>query len=228
MARKDSKLQLDALEVLQQHDHELTGARLVLAKSDTAYFIAWVAPWQKTVKDFIRFDALDLAEEAFTAKAANKPPRTSALTRDFQVSAVYAWEEKYIHPSAMNIKPEQMERVIKRVAQDFNIDKPSLKYSKPHAHRGYIVSSYMPDNHAIEMQHRKLSYVLHEAAHAIDTRAGNEWTDHGPSFVRILIRLADKYQFWHSAEELEQSAKDAGILVAPDHAVPKLPASPKP
>jgi hypothetical protein len=128
----------------------------------------------------------------------------------------------------MNIKPEQMERVIKRISEDFNMDKPSVAYRKPHQHSAYIVSSYTPDEHAIQMQHRKLSYVLHEVAHAIDTRMGNEWADHGPSFVRILIRLADKYQFWHSAEELEKSAKKAGIAVAPDHAVPKLPGPPKP
>jgi hypothetical protein len=232
MARNDKahppKLKLDGLEILARHDHEFSGARLILARTAqgeeaSAFIAAWAAPWQKTIADYRSFANEAEARAAFDEMRKEKPPATPSLTRDFQRSAVYAWEERHIDPTNMPMTPEQMERVIQRISRDFAIDVPKFKYREPRSRDG-AVSSYQPGAHAIEMQHKKLSYVLHEAAHAIDIAGnGNVWAHHGPSFVRTLIRLADTYQFWHSAEELEQSARAAGIKIAPDSAVPKLP-----
>jgi hypothetical protein len=229
MARNNTRLELAKLDVLERRDHAFSGARLVLAcekANASSYIVAWIAPWQKTISEFEKFDTADAAEAAFRAASLQNPPVTPSLTRDFQVSKVYAWEEKYIDKASVSIKPEQMERVIARIAKDFNMAAPKFKFREPRA--GGATSSYAKDDHAIEMQHKKLSTVIHELAHAIDMGVnGNVWAHHGPSFVRTLIMLADQYQFWHSPQELEDAAKKMGIAVAPESAVPKLP-PPKP
>jgi hypothetical protein len=77
------------------------------------------------------------------------------------------------------------------------------------------------------MKHKELSAVIHEIAHAIDMQNnGNKWGSHGPSFVRTLITLAARYQYWHAPEALEEKARAMGIAIAPPHVVRTAPASP--
>jgi hypothetical protein len=223
------KLRLGEFKPLAQFDHVFSGARLILARkahkdgAAPSYIVAWVAPWQKSITEYDVFASAADARAAFAERKTKQPPATPSLTRDFQVSRVYKWEEENIDSTSVKITPEQMRRVVTRIAQDFNMAAPKLTHREPRA-RKYITSHYHIDEHSIEMQHKNLSAVLHELAHAIDISVnGNKWAHHGPSFVRTLIRLADKYQFWHDPQELEESAKAAGILVAPESAVPGLP-----
>jgi hypothetical protein len=74
------------------------------------------------------------------------------------------------------------------------------------------------------MGHKSLSAVIHELAHAIDMEVnGNIWSHHGPSFVRTLITLAARYQYWHDEDALEEKARAAGIAIAPKNMMKPIP-----
>ncbi len=226
------------LESLEELVHPVTGATLYLAKTrrpvrfnkaetyDPCYIVGWAAPGKKTIHITCYYSEKAEAKAGFKDEKQAGPPQIPTIMRDFQVAQVYAWERRMIDKhSPGNLSLEQMERVVKRISDDFNMVAPHIDYRHPHPHqRKNAASFYMEDPHEITMKHRKLSFVIHEVAHAIDAHInGNKWAAHGPSFVRTLIRLAERYQFWHDAGDLEKTAKDAGILVAPDDALPPIP-----
>lgn len=231
------KIHLDKdINVLDEYRHELSGARLVLAetkkphrdKSGTerspCYVLAWVAPWQKTLRSYILFYSKGAAEKTFRKSSKKAPPGNSQLCRDWQVSKVYDWEEEFIDKGSPELTPKQMERVVRRISSDFNMVAPKIKYKEPGPEDEDQISFYYEHLHSILMQHNKLSAVIHEVAHAIDMKLnGNSWAHHGPSFVRTLIYLAARYQYWHSPRQLEKQAEKAGIMITPRRALPNLP-----
>jgi hypothetical protein len=231
------KLNLDRdLEFHETHRHEISGARLYLTQTkapftdesgrhyNRCYVVFWAAPWQKNMKDYEIFSTKKAAKKEFNYEKRKGPPLTPSLQRDFQVSKVYRWEGDTLDKNSMNLSPEQMQRVVKKISEDFNMVAPKIKYKTPKSSQQNPASYYYTHLNKILMRHKKLSYVIHEVAHAVDHQVnGNKWVDHGPSFVRTLIRLAEKYQYWHCPEELEKSAKKAGILVAPEDSLPNLP-----
>jgi hypothetical protein len=222
------------IHCLKTFEHGVSGAKLYLAEpfSDikdnkgkirkNSYVVLWAAPWQKNVRDYEVYSSKEKAQDAFNKHKKKGPPLTSALQRDFQVSKVYGWEAETLHKRSPKLTPEQMHQVVKKISNDFNIVAPKVRYKKPNPNHEYPASYYHLNQ--ILMQHKELSFVIHEVAHAIDHKLNkNEWSDHGPSFVRTLIRLAERYQYWHNPKELEESATRAGIKIAPDKSLPKLP-----
>jgi len=230
------KIHLDKdISVLDEYRHELSGARLVFAetkkphrdKSGTeyspCYVLAWIAPWQKTLHSYTLFHSKRAAAKAFRKSRKKAPPETPQLRRDWQVSKVYRWEEDFIDKGSPQLTPKQMERVVRRISDDFNMVAPKIKYKAPGPKAEDQVSLYYDHLHSILMRHNKLSVVIHEVAHAIDMKLnGNNWAHHGPSFVRTLIYLAARYQYWHSPRKLEREAEKAGIMITPHRALPNL------
>lgn len=218
------------LEILSRHYHPISGATLKLAALNgrcrakypnaKPYIVFWAAPWQKTVKDYKSFPTLIGAQRCFNRLKQLPPPVTPALLRDFQREKVYEWERKLIdRHSPNNMTEEHMARIVQRISDDFNMKAPAINYdrSKP-------VSYYYPGKHAICMATSKLTHITHEAGHGVDAKInGNKWSDHGPSFVRTIIRLADRYQVWQDPVKLEEEARAMGILVADDADLPPLP-----
>jgi hypothetical protein len=139
------------------------------------------------------------------------------LCRDWQREKVYAWERDAIDKSSPRLPPAQMENVIRRISRDFNLAAaPTMDYAAPDEEKG-AYSFYLPSHDHIHMGHDELSAVIHEMAHAIDEKInGNSWAGHGPSYVRTLLMLAARYQYWLDPEALERSAKAAGLAIAPD------------
>lgn len=216
------------LEIVQSHTHTLSGAKLILGrkKDDGRFVLGWIAPWQKIIKDYALIDNEAVALQRFKNRAARKPPATPALRRDFQLAKVYEWERKFIdRHSPSNMTEDQMARIVQKVSGDFNMRAPRLEYEKKGQ---YSTSLYHPTPHKISMSVAKLTWVLHETGHSVDMRVngnvnGQKWSHHGPSFVRTIIRLADRYQVWQDPVKLEEEAIKMGILVTPEEDLPPLP-----
>lgn len=203
-------------------EHALSGATLILAQTEGGPFIiGWAAPWQRHITVYHTRTDEKSALRLYKSMARLDPPDTPSLCRDWQRNAVYAWEESTLDKTDTRLKPAEMQQVIRRISSDFNLAAaPTLSYEKPAAAVKNPGSYYAPHNRHISMGNRKLSHVLHEAAHALDMQEnGNVWAAHGPSFVRTLLMLAEKYQPWHDPHELEKSARAAGLLIAPRSAM---------
>jgi hypothetical protein len=209
------------LEIVAADIHEISGATLVLAYKNGAYGIGWAAPWQRRISAYHTRPDEKSARRLFEDMYENNPPATPSLCRDWQRNAVYAWEESTLDRTDTRMKPAEMEQVIRRIASDFNLAAaPTIEYRKPAGNAKNPASYYEHEREHIRMANRKLSHILHEAAHAIDMQKnGNVWAGHGPSFVRTLITLAERYQPWHDPAHLEKTARQAGLAVAPKSAM---------
>lgn len=221
------------LDILAERLHPVSGARLKLAALNDrcrgahpgakSYVVFWAAPWQKTIRQYKAFPTLIGAKRCFSALANVPPPVSPALRHDFQRAKVYAWEWKFIHNhSPSNMGETQLTRIIQRISDDFNMQAPSVNILRKTHPRTY--SAYFPQNHAIDLVSRRFTHAVHEAGHGVDMIINeNQWSDHGPSFVRTIIRLADRYQIWQDPVELEEEARKMGILIADDGDLPPLP-----
>ena len=172
------------------------------------------------------FQEEDIARGLFNKRGKENPPETPSLQRDWQQSKEYRWEYEALYKSSPRISIEQMERVVRRISDDFNIAAPTIRYRKPHPTHKNPSSSYDSDLDKILMKHKEMSFVIHELAHAIDEKInGNKWSAHSPSFVRTVIHLAERYQFWHDPKVLEAKAIELGLQIAPESSLPALPPS---
>lgn len=215
-------VRLSAHSIVKQYDHELTGARLLLLEAGAQgrtrrYIVGWAGDWQRTMRTYRAYPSLDKARVYFNRKARQDPPYTSALCRDWQRNKVYRWEEDTLDKAELALDAGQMRNVIRRISTDFNLAaQPTLKLKNKEENYSY----YDGLKNEIGMGHRSLSALLHELAHAIDMQMNqNFWAGHGPSFMRTLIMLAAHYQYWQDEQELEDSARKAGIKIAPRDAV---------
>lgn len=221
-------LRIDGRAVIAQHEHAPSGARLILARAKTAdgtpcYAVGWAACWQKNMRAYRTYPNPGKARVYFNRTRHKDPPQNSALCRDWQRNKVYGWEEDTLDKTTLTLDETQMKNVIRKISADFNLAaQPALRLSG--AARDY--SYYDAALDEIGMGHRTLSALLHELAHAIDMRAnGNRWAGHGPGFMRTLITLAAQYQYWQDEKDLEDSARKAGLKIAPraTAASPRLP-----
>lgn len=226
-AKKPVRRRIDSLTIFARTTHAVSGARLYLArdKGDGAYIVAWAAPWQRSITDYHKVEKLAAARALYDVMVKEDPPTTPALCRDWQRNRLYAWEEDAIDAASPDIHPALMQNIADRIARDFNLAAaPTVTYRAPRK-GDKPISYFFPGDNSIRMTHKQISAVIHEMAHAVDEKLyGNQWAAHGPSFVRTLIMLAEKYQFWLDPEKLEQSAKDAGLAVAPRNTARRGPA----
>lgn len=218
----------------RQRRHGISGARLIMGEFNKAstgakaagakndYVVAWVAPWQKNIRTYMTLKDREYAQLAFKLCAGRKPPPIPELRRDYQRRAVYKWEARAIDPYCPDsLTVSQMERVIKKVSDDYNLPPPALVFNElpeeVQEDELYIYENrYYEHDHEIYIEANTLSFLLHELAHMVDVKINrNHWADHGPSFVRTLITLAGRYQYWLDESELADSAREAGLYVAP-------------
>lgn len=223
-----ARRRLDSLHLFARTTHAVSGARLLLARdrTDGTYIVAWVAPWQRSITDYKKTDRLGEARALYHVMALQDPPVTPTLTRDWQRNRLYAWEEEAIDKASPDIAPALMQNIADRISRDFNLHAaPTVTHRDPRKGDAPI-SYYYSNRNSIRMTHRQISAVIHEMAHAVDEQIyGNKWSAHGPSFVRTLIMLAERYQFWLDPEKLETSAKEAGLAIAPRNTAQRGPAA---
>lgn len=220
------------LEILADHRHEISGAQLVLARlknsKEERFVTAWIAPWQRTVRDFVIHDGEAVASADFDLKAQADPPVTPDLKRDWQKNAVYGWEGKTIRRHDSPLSRDHLQKIVERVANEFNlVSAPTINARSKHMQ--WLADYDDKKNHIrIHNGQWRLSFVLHELAHAVDTKINNNrWADHSPSFMRTLLMVVEKYKYWHNIAELEQTANKAGIMIAPVTALPNLRSAPE-
>jgi hypothetical protein len=215
--------------VMQSREHAMTGSRLVLARivepRSIGWTACWIAPWQRTLPRTARSMSERAAREAFEKLAASPPPVAPHLRQDWQREKFYQWESHFLKGSA-TLDLAQMKRVVRRISKDFNMVAPSIHLSKAKPGSNTL-GYYVAESHHVEMHVRSLHYVLHELAHAVDSKVnGNNLADHGPSFVRTMMTIIAHYTF-QSQREMDKKAKEIGLFVAPKDAVPaarvKLP-----
>lgn len=232
------------LEILRHAGHAPSGARLILAHVDDyakldprpkhPFVLAWVAGWQKTIRDYQTFSVKDRALESFNRMSRKNLPKTPDLARDFQRSAVYGWEAEHINKSNKNryMSRTAIEALVLSVSREFGIEPPKVVFAqgkdlkrmkKKQTYAIYYPRDYKTRSHEILLRDRRISTVLHELAHAVNDEVNNDvLVGHSPAFIRTLLRLAEKHQPWVDHRKAEQGAFKAGLLVAPVEGLPCL------
>jgi|GEM_PF-5705621 len=230
-SQKGHKLHLNKnLTILDSYRHELSGARLILAcneeHDESLFIIAWVAPWQKTIKNYNSFKSELAALTAFSRDKATQPPITTEIARDWQHSKVSNWEQKFVDKNDAKLSIQQIENVIRLISKDFNLPHEiKLQHSK---NLKANIATYDHKIRTITFGNiSRLGDILHEMSHCIDAdingnNQGN-WSDHGPSFMRTYLVLLDKYKHWDTLKYLENSARKAGVRIAAASSLPHLP-----
>ena len=115
---------------------------------------------------------------------------------------VYDWESEYLIPISKFVDSSELRKLLKRVAKDYNVKEPRLRFPKNGNH-----SYCLGDKIAIVKKHKKKLILLHEMAHYIQ---GDRGHDHGPAFVRRYIELLKRYLGW-DADLLMYQAKNAKV-----------------
>lgn len=220
------------MHVVKSERHERSGANLILASLDPArtagddcWIADWIAPWQARIKtkDVVFYDEKDAARRFRTLRNEN-PPVISRLRRDWQRASVYSWEDETLDQHPVALSEPQMQNVVAHIAQRFNMSAPPIRIT-PVAEGTEPSCYYSFARHEILMAETKcyLSWLLHEMAHAIDNKVNhNDWSYHGPSFVRTLLALNTHYQSWHDVGAAETLARKRGLLIADTRALPDL------
>ena len=221
------RLHVPHIDEIFSYTHPISGAKLLMGHMhkpvttangttyDAPFVVAWVPPGRVNITQFSLYKHASVALKGYTRlrSHAHGPGPHSAFARDFQCATVYAWEARILDRGTPQLDDEAIENMIWRVADDFNMAAPAVKVDI-NPKLKHPSSFYVPDKHRIRMRDRGLSHVLHEVAHAIDmTINDNQWSAHGPSFVRTLLVLAERYQGFDQAM-LEKSARRAGIQIA--------------
>lgn len=220
-AVRRSSVVLRDLNILEEKRHAVSGARLILAYNNASkkYLTGWTPVWRKGLSFYDTFTREVLAGASYDFQKRKKPPQRSDLTRDFQRTLLYQWETAFLGEDTRGLNLEQLNKTVERIAADFNIEPPDFYYVPKGKRTGdeTVLGLYSPYLRKGAMMTKKINYVLHEMAHDIDRHLNkNEWSPHGPSFLRTLIFLADRYHFyWTDADTLERTAEKVGLFVAP-------------
>lgn len=217
-------LKLKSIYALQSRTHQISGATAFLgARQSTEYpfVVGWHAYWQKQTTCYDLFPDEGAAQAAYKKLYRRAPPLHPDLTFDRQKQKVYNWQDKYISRGTQRMNLERMRNAVNRLCDDFNMVAPDIAHEK-----GIPVSQatswYDTEFHEILMQHNHFYLVLHEFGHALDTHlVGNKWSGHGPSFVRVMSFLAERYHY-ETSHKLDAAAKNMGIEIGPKSLLRKL------
>ncbi|MGZ9108321.1 MAG: hypothetical protein ACXW4B_05820 [Micavibrio sp.] len=226
------------MAVMKDYHDPITGARLACVQipalyADKAglqtgpvYLVGWIPAGRHKMIGGVACASEAAAEKKFNdQRAIGTPPREADFDRDWQRDRVYKWEAKNTGRRDMFLTIEQMAHVIGQVSQDFGIEPPKFRYVTPKEGVQNYYNYYISETHTVEMRDKKLSVLLHEMAHALDFKINKNQTNvhHGPSFMRTLLCLAQRYQ-WMDAATLEKSLEKSGIKIAPLDDLPELKA----
>ncbi len=179
------------------------------------YIVAWVAPEGRQIRKYNAFDSYHYAHAHFMQFKDNDPPPKLPYIRDFQQQKVYDWENKNIKGSGARLSKRKAEAFVKTISEEFNLQAPGLNFRQDSSDE---YCYFKTEKHEIggHAQFLNMGFLVHECAHMVDTYAGNVNVTHGPSFVKNLIDLADKYIKGNEKEKLLKSAKEAGLLGLPE------------
>lgn len=103
---------------------------------------------------------------------------------------VYKWEAAHVLPYTEKITHRQAHDIVRQVATNYGIEKPTLKWLPEGT-----ISSYAEGFNRIKFSHRDKIRLLHEMAHAIHCNdpEHEKGALHSPAFTRIAIELYHRY-----------------------------------
>jgi hypothetical protein len=225
-------VRLDRAHVIREHMHALSGARLRVSviprdfKNEVGQvlieplLVSWSSARQKTISRYFITEDKGLAFEVFDdQKSRNTPPNRPYFKRDYQEEEVVSFSAK-LAKNAGRYSVSQMQNLTKKIAQEFNMIAPLVEHRRPEAEEENYYGFAISELNKILMHTPNMAYVLHEHGHIIDDKiAGNTWVDHGPSFVRIFMFLAQRYMHF-SPLQMEFMARECHLDVADLNAIP--------
>lgn len=228
---KPKRVRLNTLFDIQSHMHVLSGARLKLAhktkpfvdehgvKHVSPYFVFWTPPAQKSISAYSIFDQEEAAREAYERlKDGSAPPKTRRFLHDYQEDQVIDFNNTVSRGSAKYTLP-QMQKLTRQITEEFRMVATKIDYEPPNKDDPFWGLADTDLNEVL-MKTRKLSIVLHELGHIVDTQIfGNDWVDHSPSFMLAYILLLERYMHFPRLT-LEEMAKKHDLDVAKKQDIP--------
>jgi hypothetical protein len=132
------------------------------------------------------------------------------MSRDYQRSRIYAWEDRYIHSQDHSVIPfEQAQSIVDYVwAEGGRTHPPKVVMISKTATRTAANANRL----RIRISRRgiKTTVLLHEIAHSM-TGSIDEPGNHGPAFVGTFMRLVCHHIRTFSLTQLMDTARSEGI-----------------
>ena len=112
--------------VILNHQHPLSGARLVYTKIEDGprpvagpYVVGWLAPGEETLWFYRNFQTQQESIKFFTDQTVTGPPDHDDFKHDNQVNDVYRWENSFRMKTQVLTLPE-MKQVVTKLSNIFN------------------------------------------------------------------------------------------------------------
>jgi|GEM_PF-3515116 len=212
--------------VEMQWTHPLSGARLILTKTDQkpkpvngSYVVGWhAADDEKTLWYYKNFETREKAVAFFRAHEKTDPPTYNHFKSDPQVNDVYRWEALFREDSP-TLKLKQMEDITTRLADIFNMEAPKIIY-KPDRRNKVYAEAGLADN-TITMRRANLAILIHEFAHLANDQFNKDvWVWHGRGFMRTYLSLMSLFPKLAGDKDPAALAKERKLDIAAERDVP--------
>ncbi|QQG36473.1 MAG: hypothetical protein HYS17_01380 [Micavibrio aeruginosavorus] len=214
----------DGTPVYQQHLHPLSGASLILARTDARprpvqgrYIVGWLVAESDRLWHYRNFQTETEARQFFENHKKSGPPQNQHFKNDRQVAEVYSWEHSF-RLSTMALSVPQMESVVRKLSQIFNMEAPEVVF-KPKKRKVYAEADL--ENNKIIMYRPHLALLLHEMAHLVNDQVNKDkWAWHGPGFMRTYLGILSLFPILAKEGKLEELAREHGLSIAREQGVP--------
>jgi hypothetical protein len=134
------------------------------------------------------------------------------MSRDYQRSACYAWEDRYVHRKDTGTVPfDKAQSIVDYVwAKSGLTYPPKIRVLAPRARRFEARATRL--HIEISRTGTRSTVLLHEIAHSMTSDAIDEQRHHhGPRFVGVFMRLLCDHISTFSLEALMESAAQEGV-----------------
>jgi hypothetical protein len=132
------------------------------------------------------------------------------MSRDYQRSRIYAWEDRHIHPRDRSVIPfEQAQSIVDYVwAEAGRTYPPKVVAIAKTASRSIATANRL--HIRIPRSGIKTTVLLHEIAHSMTGDIDNPG-DHGPAFAGTFMRLVSRHIPTFQLSELLRTAELEGV-----------------
>ena len=212
----------ESFPVELEHQHPFSGARLVYAKTGQKprpvagpYIVGWVPPGEQMMWFYRNFQTQQESIMFFMNQKVSGPPDHDDFKHDDQVNDVYGWEDAF-RLKTKELALPQMNNVIRKLSDIFNIEAPGVTYKPGKKKKTYAEASLQ--HNEIIMYRPHLALLLHEFAHLVNDQVNQDkWAWHGPGFVRTYLSILALFP---AIGNFEGAAIKAGLKIANGTDVP--------
>ena len=215
----------EALPVLADYEHPLSGARLILAKIERkphppngVYIVGWLPPDETIMWFFKNFETQAQARAAFQAQKRIGPPVKNDFQYDPQMNDVYDWEDQF-RLKTRELSLGEMRTLTSNLSEIFNVAAPDVVY-KPGKKKKTYAEASLQDS-VITMYRPNIALLLHEFAHLINDQINKDkWAWHGAGFMRTYLSILSLFPSIKEEEQLLSSALERKLRIANTEDVP--------